>query len=70
MKLHYTLAGVSGLEYALAIVSEIKAEMGLLPDYIELDSGERIRFSKEDFKKLEKGDMRDTDYIEKHRVIQ
>lgn len=70
MKLHYTIPGVNGLEFALALVTEIKSEMGLTPDSIELDSGDSVRFSKEDFRRLEKGEISDSDYIEKHRIIQ
>lgn len=45
MKLLYTLGNVTDLESALSIANEIKAEVGIVPDYIELDSGIKIPYS-------------------------
>ena len=42
MKLLYTLDNITDLESALSIANEIKAEVGIVPDYIELDSGIKI----------------------------
>lgn len=70
MKLHYTLTNIYDLEYTLALALEIKAEMGIIPDWIETNEGERISFSRNDLKKLEKGEISDVDYIRKHRIIQ
>lgn len=45
MKLLYTLGDIKDLESALSIANEIKAEVGIVPDYIELDSGIKIPYS-------------------------
>ena len=45
MKLLYTLDDITDLESALSIANEIKAEIGIVPDYIELDSGIKIPYS-------------------------
>ena len=45
MKLLYTLDNITDLESALSIANEIKAEVGIVPDYIELDSGIKFPYS-------------------------
>ena len=45
MKLIYTLDNITNLESALSIANEIKAEVGIVPNYIELDSGVMIPYS-------------------------
>lgn len=45
MRLLYTLDNITDLESALSIANEIKAEVGIVPDYIELDSGIKIPYS-------------------------
>lgn len=45
MKLLYKLDDITDLESALSIANEIKAEVGIVPDYIELDSGIKIPYS-------------------------
>lgn len=69
MKIVYTLKNVTDLEWALALAGEIKAEVGLTPDYIETDRGERVTYDRTDFKRLEKGDIGDSDYIDRHRFL-
>ena len=69
MKLVYTIKGINDLEYALALAAEVKAEVGLPPDYIETDKGERVTYDRADFKRLEKGDIGDSDYIDRHRFL-
>lgn len=44
MLLIYTLDNITDLESALSIANEIKAEVGIVPDYIELDSGIKIPY--------------------------
>ena len=68
MKLLYTIKGINDLECALALAAEVKAEVGLTPDYIETDKGECGTYDRADFKRLEKGDIGDSDYIAKHQV--
>ena len=68
MKLVYTIKGINELEYALALAAEVKAEVGLTPDYIETDNGDRVTYDRADFKRLEKGDIGDSDYIARHQV--
>lgn len=68
MKLVYTIKGINELEYALALAAEVKAEVGLTPDYIETDNGDRVTYARADFKRLEKGDIGDADYIARHQV--
>ena len=69
MKLLYTIKGIKDLECALALAAEVKAEVGLTPDYIETDKGERVTYDRGDFKRLEKGDIGDSDYIARHRFL-
>ena len=69
MKLLYTIKGINDLEYALALAAEVKAEVGLTPDYIETDKGERVTYDRAAFKRLEKGDIGDSDYIDRHRFL-
>lgn len=69
MKIVYTLKNVTDLEWALALAGEIKAEVGLTPDYIETDRGERVTYDRTDFRRLEKGDIGDSDYIDRHRFL-
>ena len=69
MKLLYTIKGINDLEYVLALAAEVKAEVGLTPDYIETDKGERVTYDRGDFKRLEKGDIGDSDYIARHRFL-
>ena len=45
MKLIYTLDNITNMESALSIANEIKAEVGIVPNYIELDSGVMIPYS-------------------------
>ena len=69
MKIVYTLKNVTDLEWALTIAEEVKAEVGLTPDYIETDRGERVTYDRTDFRRLEKGDIGDSDYIDRHRFL-
>ena len=68
MRIVYTIGNINDLESALALAAEVKAEVGLTPDYIETDKGERVMYDRGDFKRLEKGDIGDLDYIAKHQV--
>ena len=69
MRIVYTIANINDLEYALALAAEIKSEIGLTPDYIETDRGDRVTYDRADFKRLEKGDIGDSDYIAKHQIV-
>ena len=69
MRIVYTIANINDLEYALALAAEIKSEIGLTPDYIETDRGDRVTYDRADFKRLEKGDIGDSDYIDRHRFL-
>ena len=69
MKIVYTLKNVTDLEWVLAIAAEVKAEVGITPDYIETDRGERVTYDRTDLKRLEKGDIGDSDYIDRHRFL-
>ena len=69
MRIVYTIANINDLEYALALAAEIKSEIGLTPDYIETDGGDRVTYDRADFKRLEKGDIGDSDYIKRHQVV-
>ena len=69
MRIVYTIANINDLDYALALAAEIKSEIGLTPDYIETDRGDRVTYDRADFKRLEKGDIGDSDYIARHQVI-
>ena len=69
MKIVYTLKNVTDLEWALNIATEVKAEVGITPDYIETDDGQRVSYDRTDLKRLEKGDIGDSDYIARHQVL-
>lgn len=69
MMIVYTLKNVTDLEWALTIAAEVKAEVGITPDYIETDKGERVTYDRTDFRRLEKGDIGDSDYIDRHRFL-
>lgn len=69
MKMVYTLKNIKELEWALALAAEVKAEVGITPDYIETDEGVRVAYDRTDFKRMEKGDMGDSDYIARHLVL-
>lgn len=69
MRIVYTIGNINDLESALALAAEVKAEVGLTPDYIETDKGERVTYDRGDFKRLEKGDIGDSDYIDRHRFL-
>lgn len=69
MRIVYTIGNINDLESALALAAEVKAEVGLTPDYIETDKGERVTYDRGDFKRLEKGDIGDSDYISRHRFL-
>lgn len=69
MKLVYSIKDITDLEFALALAAEVKAEVGLTPDYIETGDGVRVTYDRADFKRLEKGDIGDADYIIRHRVV-
>ena len=68
MRIVYTIGNINDLESALALAAEVKSEVGLTPDYIETDRGDRVTYDRGDFKRLEKGDIGDSDYIAKHQV--
>ena len=51
------------------MAAEVKAEVGLTPDYIETGDGVRVTYDRADFKRLEKGDIGDSDYIAKHQIV-
>jgi len=69
MKIVYTLKNVTDLEWALAIAAEVNAGVGITPDHIETDRGERITYDRTDLKRLEKGDIGDSDYISRHQLL-
>lgn len=70
MKIVYTLKNITDLEWALTVAQEVKAEVGITPDYIETDDGQRVVYDRADLKRLEKGDIGDSDYIAKHLLKQ
>lgn len=69
MKLVYSIKDITDLECALALAAEVKAEVGLTPDYIETGEGVRVTYDRADFKRLEKGDIGDANYIAKHQIV-
>ena len=69
MKLVQSIKDITDLECALALAAEVKAEVGLTPDYIETGDGVRVTYDRADFKRLEKGDIGDSDYIAKHQIV-
>ena len=68
MKIVYTIDNINDLEYALALAAEVKSEVGLTPDYIETDRGDRVKYDRADFKRMEKGDIGDAEYISNHLI--
>lgn len=70
MKLVYRIDADSNLNYVLALVHEIRAEMGLVPEQIQMNDGRSITFDLQDWKRLNRGDITEDEYITRHVVTQ
>lgn len=70
MKLVYRIDADSNLNYVLALVHEIRAEMGLVPEQIQTNDGRSITFDLQDWKRLNRGDITEDEYITRHVVTQ
>lgn len=70
MKLVYHLETDANLNYVLAMVHEIRAEMGLVPEQIIIDKDRIITFDLQDWKRLNRGDISEKEYISRHLVSQ
>lgn len=70
MKLVYRIDTDSNLNYVLALVHEILAEMGLVPEQIQMNDGRSITFDLQDWKRLNRGDITEDEYITRHVVTQ
>lgn len=70
MRVVYRIDADSNLNYVLALVHEIRAEMGLVPEQIQLHDGRSITFDLQDWKRLNRGDITEDEYITRHVVTQ
>lgn len=70
MRLVYHIEADGNLNYILALVQEIRAEMGLVPERIETNDGRSVTFDLKDWKMLNRGDMTEEEYIVRHLVSQ
>lgn len=70
MRLVYQVNTDNNLKDLLGMVYEIYAEMGLVPIRIVLDDRRSVTFDLEDWKRLNRGDISDEEYIARHLVNQ
>ncbi|MCL1613133.1 hypothetical protein [Phocaeicola plebeius] len=70
MRVVYRIDADSNLNYVLALVHEIRAEMGLVPEQIQTNDGRSITFDLQDWKRLNRGDITEDEYITRHVVTQ
>lgn len=70
MRVVYRIDADSNLNYVLALVHEIRAEMGLVPEQIQTNDGRSITFDLQDWKRLNRGDITEDKYITRHVVTQ
>lgn len=70
MRVVYRIDADSNLNYVLALVHEIRAEMGLVPELIQTNDGRSITFDLQDWKRLNRGDITEDEYITRHVVTQ
>lgn len=70
MRLVYQIKADANLNYMLALVYEIRAELGLVPEQILLDDNRSVTFDLQDWKRLNRGDISDEEYITRHLVNQ
>lgn len=70
MRLVYQMNTDNNLKDLLEMVYEIYAEMGLVPIRIVLDDNRSVTFDLQDWKRLNRGDITDEEYITRHLVNQ
>lgn len=70
MRVVYRIDTDSNLNYVLALVHEIRAEMGLVLEQIQTNDGRSITFDLQDWKRLNRGDITEDEYITRHVVTQ
>lgn len=70
MRVVYRIDADSNLNYVLALVHEIRAEMGLVPEQIQTNDGRSITFDLQDWKRLNRGDITEDEYITRHVITQ
>lgn len=70
MRVVYRIDADSNLNYVLALVHEIRAETGLVPEQIQTNDGRSITFDLQDWKRLNRGDITEDEYITRHVVTQ
>lgn len=70
MRLVYQINADANLNYMLALVHKIRSELGLVPEQILLDDNRSVTFDLQDWKRLNRGDITDEEYITRHLVNQ
>lgn len=70
MKLVYNISADTNLNYMLALVYEIRSETGLVPEQIITAVNRSVCFDLQDWKRLNRGDISEEDYISRHLVSQ
>lgn len=70
MKLVYNISADANLNYMLALVYEIRSETGLVPEQTITADNRSVCFDLQDWKRLNRGDISEEDYISRHLVSQ
>lgn len=70
MRLVYNISADANLNYMLALVYEIRSETGLVPEQIITGDNRSVCFDLQDWKRLNRGDISEEDYISRHLVSQ
>lgn len=70
MKQVYNISADANLNYMLALVYEIRSETGLVPEQIITADNRSVCFDLQDWKRLNRGDISEEDYISRHLVSQ
>lgn len=70
MRVVYRIDTDACLNSVLALVHEIRAEMGLVPEKIQINDVRSITFDLQDWKRLNRGDITEDEYISRHLVSQ
>lgn len=68
MIIQYSLPAMTDLEMVLATVREIQTECGMTPEFIELPDGSRVTYDRADFRRLERGELKTDEYIDRHAI--
>lgn len=68
MIIQYSFPAGTDLEMVLATAREIHAECGMTPEFIELSDGSRVTYDRADFRRMERGELSQADYVDRHSI--